>query len=145
MAPVIEKVCFSPGDPERNVDFEILSPRKGQVLNPGSNLFISWTINEVNGACGEVYATVEATYHNHPFATIFQQDVIADPAIGNQHYTVRDLSTLEGYGRQTCDLVCFWVTVNDELGPIGEPKVVAVGPLTVRPTPHRIPQDRTEF
>jgi len=107
-------------------------------------MFVSWKIDTLSGACGETFVTVEATYHANPFATILHREMVAAPAVGNREkYTLPDLTDV-GHGQATCDLVCFWVTVHDELGPIGESRVVAVGPLTARPIPHRLPQDWNE-
>ena len=146
VTPKPERACLEFGDPERTSTINISTPRKGQLLNPESDVYISWVVEEVRNPCGDAYVTVQATYHNNPHRVIVHKEMVAEPANGNyEKYRLPNLAeAVENYGSVTCDLVCFWVTVNDDLGPVGEPELVAVGPLTARPTPHRIPQDRTE-
>jgi hypothetical protein len=151
VAPVLEKACLELGDPERTSTIRIITPREDQLLNPGSDLFISWVVEEVGETCGDTYVTVQATYHNSSdpdgasIDSYFFKEMIASPANGGREaYRVPNLAAeIASYDRVTCDLVCFWVTVQDELGPVGEPELVAVGPLTAAPTPHRIPQEWT--
>ena len=146
-APVVEKMCFEPGDPARGCSPPILLfPEPGEKLEPGMDLLIAWLIDNCHGYCGEPYVKVEATYHKGP-AVIYRQVVEVPMSANVTHFTIPNLpDVVPGYPERVCDLVCFWVTVYDELGPVYDPFPFVIGPITLpwAPPPPRIPQELVE-
>ena len=134
-APVVEKACFEPGDPERKCDpLIIISPQPDQPLRPV--ILIDYRLGDCHGTCGPLGVELMVTYHKGG-QLIFEERLGIIGA--NLPFRLEIPSSLRG-----CDLVCIYLTTCDELGPIDDPVIVPLVPGPERPNPHRVPQDWVE-